>query len=325
MPMISAESESSMSNNNYRALCVALLLYCHTAIAQDATLTAQPRDVVCQAMTPCDGDVMSLVGTWHITSEADEFGGLSGLTISNNGESFTAVSDSGVLWRGTLAWQNGAVSALSDLTSRALTSGEPHKSERDSESIRAMDDATWVISFEHQHRLERHTDTHMLERIALPSSITNLLADNGGIEAFVPLQDGSYLLFAEDSEIDDTHSRAWHWQPNGMTTELRYQHPEGFAPTDAVQLKDGSIILTERAYSLWRFRMSTRIVALSLPPTLTDGTTLTTTTLVEAGGVLDNAEGITHFTRNGTRYIATISDDNFMPFQNTVLSVWHLK
>jgi hypothetical protein len=201
---------------------------------------------------------LSLVAGFELSSDARDWGGFSGMLLSDDGRRLTAVSDIG-RWL-TLELRrdaSGAVAGIGAADLRPLLNeeGAPFvdKEWSDAEALTRAKNNALVVAFERQHRLWRYESADGDPRaaaalpVAAPDGVSEL-PENGGLEAALWLPDDRLLLLSEDGKDENGDRRAWigrgnDWIAFGLV-------PTGiFQPTDVVQLPDGRILLLERSYT----------------------------------------------------------------------------
>lgn len=271
-------------------------------------------------------------GGVELTSDHADFGGLSGLSVAADGQSFTAVSDRGL-------WFTGRVTrnAQGELTGVADTALFPIRDRdgdavairtqtHDAESL-ARDGDTLIVGFERRHRLwrydARHLETAKAEALPTPPGLIGARI-NGGIEALAVLGPGRYLAVAEELETPDGNLRGWLFA-EGAWQELAYEQQPGWKPTDFTLLPGGDVLATERRFSrLGGFTAQLRRIP---GAAIAAGALLQGKVIAEfAAPVLtDNFEGLASFRgADGRIYLLVVSDNNFTPLQRSVLLQFRL-
>ncbi len=295
------------------------------------TSTALPlnRDNLIQL---CVGP-LRYVGGVELTSGNTDFGGLSGLSVTPDGQSITAVSDRGFWFTARLT--RDARGELTGVRDTALfpirdRDGDPvaiRTQTHDAEAL-AREGDTMIVSFERRHRLWRYDartlETARADVLPTPPGLIGARI-NGGIEALAVLGPGRYLAVAEELETPDGNLRGWLFD-DGAWRELAYEQQPGWKPTDFTLLPDGDVLATERHFSrLGGFTSQIRrIPRASIAP----GALLQGKVIAEfAAPVLtDNFEGLANFRgADGHIYLLVVSDNNFTPLQRTVLLQFRLE
>lgn len=269
---------------------------------------------------------LSYVGGWQLTSLNPDFGGWSGLTVTENGTRLTAISDKGIVMQAVLD-----VASSTPLSDVAMTlypgrTMDKPKASFDAESIIRTGDG-YYVSFEGDHRLE-FVPNDFLDAIPVPVRTGvdySVMAKNAGLEAIVLLADGSLVMFAENGRDPQGTLPMW-VSKNGEATARRFQPPRNYAPTDAAVLPCGDLLLLTRRYSVLE-GVSSKVVYVSA-------------SALQAGGILrgreiahleaplpvDNMEALDIVVLpDGYVRLYMMSDDNFNPMQDTLLLVFDWK
>lgn len=268
---------------------------------------------------------LQLLAALQLQSKDRRFGGLSGISFGADGRLY-AVSDHGYWLSAVVAFDaNGALSKLSDWQIAPLLS--PAKkpvsgSLRDAEALARSTDGSFLVGFEGASRIWRYAappDT----MLSVPAPIEILPAlsrapRNGGIEAITELSDGRLLLLTEDFRNADGSVKGWLRQ-NKNWAEFSYRPADGFSVTDCIALANGDLLVLERRFALLAI-LSTRVTIVAASD-IRAGAQLTGKQLLHLAQPLtvENFEGMTtRETARGTA-IFLVSDDNYSPFQQTLL------
>lgn len=272
------------------------------------------------------GQLEFLAG-FELRGDDSRFGGFSGLLVSASGEALYAVSDRGY-WLsvgsrhdaggrllGFAGWELG----------RLLTPEGRHVTglSRDSEGLARDRDGSVIVSFEQVHRLWRYGPPPAGFRAAArviptPPELENA-PRNGGVEGVTVLPEGRILIVTERMYNTDGTVKGW-LIDNGRFDALSYENSDGFEVTDLAALASGDVLALERRRGLlegWSVRI--RRIARS---DLRAGARLTGEEIVRLDSPLavDNFEGLAvrEDPTAGT-FLYLISDDNYFPFQRTLL------
>ncbi|MGH7886809.1 MAG: esterase-like activity of phytase family protein [Candidatus Binatia bacterium] len=268
---------------------------------------------------------LTFMGAFQLNSKDKRFGGLSGLTIGADGRLY-AVSDRGY-WLSARMLQN-AEGALVDLVDGHIAAMlTPAKipvtgSLSDAEALARAQDGSFLVAFEGRHRIWRydpppHTFESTPTPIAVPAELSRA-PSNGGIEGLATLPDGRLLALTEEFANPDGSFKGWLLN-GGHFAELSYLPAKGFRVTDCAALKNGDVLVLERRYV--PFGILSARVTLVDGKTVRPGATLSGRELLklEQPLVTENFEGLAvQDTAKGTM-IYLISDDNYNPFQQTLL------
>ena len=265
---------------------------------------------------------------FELTSDHGRFGGLSGLDVSPDGRRLRAISDRGTWFVATLTHDSAGrlVTVDSWRAAPMLTpAGKPVRGyQRDAEGLARTSRGTFLVSFERRHRIWRYPMA--LDAPPQPVATPRDLNDapvNGGLEGITVLSDGAVLGVTERHANKDGSVKGW-LMKNGTAREIAYVPAAGFSPTDLAALPNGDVLLLERSFELSGIRA--RIVRLAKDRLREARRRANTKVHGEALARLehplsvDNFEGIAlRRDRAGRTLLYVVSDNNFLPFQRTLL------
>lgn len=310
------------------ALAAALLALAPVAIgamvAPDDAIRARPVP-----LDPTDpahrriGRLTWLEG-WVLSSRDGRFGGLSSLVALGDGH-FMALADTGTPSRIDLTPRGPVVRLLPVLDTGVP--GAEAKRDRDTESL-TRDPATgrYWVGYEVRNVILRYgPDLAPLEASAHPLAMKRW-PYNGGAESMVRMRDGRFLVIGETAGTKEPGGRQALLFPSDPTDRgvepVRFAYvppPDGYDPSDATQLPDGRIlVLNRRANLLQGFSAILTIVD---PRDFREGAVVTGEAIATLGSPLtvDNMEGVAATVEHGRTIITLVSDDNFLPFERTLL------
>lgn len=299
-----------------------------TSLAGPISVDAQP--LALNAERPEQRTVGSLTyrGGLVVSSSVTEFGGLSALGVSADGDRMVALTDRGRRFASRLVYdQAGNLTGLRQTTldTMANIDGAPlmTKSESDIESMSPGVDGEIIVAFERRHRIWRYLPGRIEpEPLRHPAELSHFPA-NSGIEGLALLHDGRLLAIAE-GPADLPTTLAWTSGLKNWST-MTYALEGGFRPTGAATLAKGDVLVLERRFTL-RDGVAGRIRRIHRAD-IVPGADLNPDTVAEfrAPVAVDNFEGIA--VRQGPRgetLIYIVSDDNFNPMQRTLLMMFEL-
>lgn len=280
-------------------------------------------------------------GGLELSARHKDFGGISGILLSDDGTRLVAVTDRGHWFTALL--DHDAAGAPTGLRKAALApmlgpDGKPLGAARlrDAESL-ATTAGGVLVSFERAHRLLRYPvhgfpdaaalGTLVPEPVAVPD--LSALGNNTGLEALTTLADDSLLAISEGRDDSDTPSdnpsAAWRRNVGGAWQALSYPRDSGFRPTGAATLPSGDVLVIER-----RFTMIGGVAARlrRVPAAAAAAGDLSGETLAEIipPVSVDNMEAVaTRTGAAGQTLVYLLSDDNFNALQRTLLLVFELR
>ncbi len=273
---------------------------------------------------------LEFLAGYELSSESENWGGLSGMVISADGELLTAIADTGRWYRIGLEHDSaGRLTGFMGAESGWLlnTEGQPPKKKvnGDAESITALPEGNFLVAYENKHRLwlyKKPAEGHALEQAAVvagaPAGIAKL-PRNGGIEAMARLPSGEYLLLSESGLTDDGDRLGWIGR-RGSWAELRLAPMGSFEPSDLALLPDGDLLLLERRVSLLEGFVNR--LSLIEGATVKPGAVLQPHELAILSAPLsvDNFEAVAaRRAPDGSTLIYVLSDDNQRLLQRTLL------
>lgn len=271
------------------------------------------------------GNVLRWLGTLEL-DDAAVGGGLSGLHVADD-LTLHAVADLGRWVRGRLVLAaDGAPLALEDVSGGPLCdlagAALPRRMLGDAESIAALPGGGWLVGFERVHRIWHYPT---LDGPAEPTETPPGLQwapYNSSVEAMTVLSDGRWLVITEGlvPPGGTMHDRAgWIGGP-GRWEPLSYRTVGWHDPSDACALPNGDALVLERRFT-WSEGFTS--VVSHLPAPIRAGRTEGIVVARLAPPLpTDNWEGISAFRHGGRQLVAVLSDDNEMPLQRTLLSVF---
>lgn len=298
--------------------------------ADEIAVTAKPVP-----LNPADAqqtrvDALEFVAGLELTSPAPEWGGYSGMVMTDDGAVILAVSDVGHWLRLELRHDaDGKLTGVGAARTAPLLdeAGQPvsGKEWSDAEAIALAPDGTFIVAFERNHRLWRYASADGVpsgpaQAVEAPADIKTL-PENSGIETLLIDGDGHLTLIAESGGPAGA-SRGWAQRGTEMMP-FAIERSDGFEPTDAAGLSEQNLVLLERRYT----EQDGPAARISLVPRFFNGAPLAGYTLAVLRRPLsvDNFEAIAiHPAPDGGRYIYLLSDNNQNPEQRTLLLQFRL-
>jgi hypothetical protein len=265
-----------------------------------------------------------------LSSTHKEFGGFSAIHVEPDGGGFVAVSDHGSWLRGRIVYRDGKPDSIADAEMAPLlgADGKPLKSRGwfDAESITERDGMLYV-GLERVEQIVRfnYRRDGLLARgepIPVPPDFKTL-TQNKSLEclAAAPKDSGlaGSLIVVTEHSLDAAGNFRGFLLNGPEATRFSVKRSGDYDASDCAVSK-GDLLLLERSFSIFRgLGMRIRRVPLAAikPDAVADGPVLIEADL---GFEIDNMEGIAvHRDAQGDTIITLISDDNFLPFQRTLL------
>jgi hypothetical protein len=263
---------------------------------------------------------LAVVGTWAVTSSDRGFGGVSAMAIDRG--RMILITDTGSVI--DAAPRFGSRRAVGVIAGTAAGCGyDGQKTSRDSESL-AVDPVTGVrwIGFEWRNVICR-IDPRQPEstRFVAPAAMRRW-PNTGGAEAMARLSDGRFIVIAERARDKGRNSPivVFSGDPADPTTgavTASYIPPEGSRPTEVAELPDGSLLVLTRSFRPpFSFEGQLAVVPReAIGAESVEGKIIARFT----APLDDNFEALAVTHAEDRTYIWAMTDDNFMPFQRTIL------
>jgi len=323
-------------------IALAVLAVCALNVAACADETSpRPLTIRSTALPLATGEEMprsigKLVhrGSLRLTSADNDFGGLSGLIVSDDGSRFLAISDASHWITGDLAYRDGKLARASGIEIGQLIAPDGSALDGkagDAEGLAGALDGDVFVSFEGKHRIWRYAFAKdgMTGRptvVPTPSDLSRA-PKNGGLEGIALLADDRLLALTESYRDDEGNIRGWLLADGEDPRPLRLKRRVPFDLTDVRQLANGDVLTLERRFSRAGgigFEMRRIPAGVIAPDALLDGEVV-----ADAGMnfIIDNMEGLSvRRGDGGETLVYLISDDNFnAPLQQTLLMMFELK
>lgn len=269
--------------------------------------------------------VAQYLATYVWRDDDPNFGGFSGIEISEDGSSFHALTDRARLFRGTIRRDAaGAITALhiDDRARLRDRQGKPLPPGHlgDSEGIAIAPDGRIWVSFEGLHRVVGYDDPHgPADPLPHPPKLPGM-SGNAGLEALALDADGRLIAVPERSAGDTTPFQVLVFEDGGWTTPMQIRRDGRWLPVGADFGPDGRFYLLERDFLGplgFRSRVRSMVLGANGPQ---DEHILIRSLPMQ----YDNLEGISVWGRPDDIRISMISDDNFLFLQRTEVVEYRL-
>jgi hypothetical protein len=266
-----------------------------------------------------------------LSSSYKNFGGFSALHVDRDGSHFIAASDRGYWLRGRILYRDGRPDSVADAEMAPMLGADGRTlSSRgwfDAESL-TEDDGILYAGLERVEKIVRfdYARDGLAARgapIPVPSDFKSLTY-NKSLECLAVAPKGSAqagsLIVVTEHSLDAAGNFRGFLLNGRDTARFSVRRSGEFDVSDCAVSPPNDLLLLERSFSLLGgLGMRIRRVPLAdiKPGAVADGQTL-----IEAdfGYQIDNMEGIgVHRSASGGTIITLISDDNFLPFQRTLL------
>lgn len=307
--------------------------YRHSTLGTFATVLIS----LLAAAMPAAGAGLDYVATyvWSDPQDAD-FGGFSGIEISDDGSRFQTITDRAHYYWGSIERDSSGRIRGMNIAGRAHlqdSKGNPLRAGYlgDSEGLAVGRDGRIWVTFEGLNRMARYEDPDRPALRVRKLPAVNGIRKNSGLEALAILPDDKTLLaIPERSGAETRPFPVLRYQ--GRTWDTPYTIPRdgGWLPVGADMGPDGWLYLLERDFH-GMLGFSSRVRRFHLPDDVatrqTDGESLGKgEVLLETSPLqYDNLEGISVWHDGQGIRLTMVSDDNFLFVQRTELVEYRLR
>lgn len=306
---------------------LSLLLLATGAGAAPIAVTSDAISSFQRLSSSKDFGPFTFLGGLTLTSEAENFGGFSGLVLGPGCEDLLAVSDRGNWLQARLVYDGERLAGLKDAVVSPIldSTGSPQRSKvwGDAEALTRLHDGRIAVGFESRVRFgvydaATHGLTARFEVLPHPKDIDQG-PENGEVEALGELSGARLIAIAERQFDAAGNIRGWIWNGSNVT-RFTLEAYGAYEVTDLAV--DGDEVLTlERRFTAGSLPgMAVRRFSVS---GIDDGKPVRPELLLEATAplhVIDNMEAIALCERQGETRMTLLSDDNFnASVQSTIL------
>ncbi len=261
----------------------------------------------------------TLIGTFAWEVDDPQFGGFSGIEVTEDGASFAALNDRGSLMSGTFTRIDGKVTGIMTgplLPLRGPNGDVLNSTERDSEGLAIGPGGKIYVSFEGTHGIRQ------LDGITQPASALIFdpafdgMQPNSSLETLAIGPDGALYTLPERSGLANRPFPVFRFKDGDWDQPFEIPRRGPFLMSGADIGPDGRLYLLERDFAGVGFRSRVRRFDL-------DGSG--EETILETGILThDNLEGISVWQDADGLRLTMISDDNFRFFQRTEIVEYRL-
>ena len=252
------------------------------------------------------------------TDASDDFGGISGLQMTDNGTGCLAVSDGGFLFSAKLVRDaEGRITTIEAQDHERFIDnlGRPAIGfQSDAEALRIERGGSILVAFEGYARVARFELPDMHPLALQVWDRFKSIWGNAGMEALSVAPDGQIMTILENSTGDGAYQTFVYQGGIDWVNGPALASDGRFRATDSVYGPDGRLYVLERSFSpLWGY--TTRISAYRAAG---KGFSQPEVVLQTGAGEFGDLEGLDVWTDSKGRTIATmVTDNNFLPFVPT--------
>ena len=257
------------------------------------------------------------LGSYAWTSNHPRFGGFSAIELTEDGKSFVAISDRGLIARGRFERADGMLSGITLDSFDPFTSATDaylSRADRDSEGLALGPDGQVYVSFEWKHGI-REVNGNAMGALKKTDAFASL-QPNSSLEALALDDSGALFVIPERSGRPLRPFPVW--RLSGETWGVAFEIPRRgpFLVTGADIGPDGRFYILERDFVLVGFRTRIRSFA---PDGSGEEVLLETQVLTH-----DNLEGLSVWEDDAGLRLTLISDDNYRSWQRTEIVEYQL-
>lgn len=307
-------------------LILVALLWSNAAFAENLAISATTIETFRQGEQQTRFGQLEFLGGLVLTSEHEEFGGLSGIRFDGDGR-VVMVTDKARVITADLArvgdrpaaLDNARITRIKASNGRTITGA----GDKDAEALE-ISGSSYFVGFERNDRVLRlamKRDTLVADPGYQIDFNPQGFPENKGAEA-IALQPGTgnLFVFAELALDENGNHRGYVVSRGKVIKNLTVTMRNSFSLTDAAFLPDGDLIMLERYFNPFTgvFMRMRRITS----ETIASGNVLDGDILIDVNysHEIDNMEGlaVTPMDAGRTR-LTIVSDDNFSARQRTLL------
>lgn len=191
---------------------------------------------------------LEYVGSYTWEGATEEYGGFSGIEVSENGMWFTVIGDKGIIVGGMFERNGqritGVRSALKNLKNDSgNTVSVP---ESDSEGLAIGPDGRVFVSFENHHRVSTYPRAGGTAQTLVKHPDFSRLGSNDGLEALAIDADGT--LYALPEQPSNSILPIYRYRDGNWTTPFQIPEVPRYKPVGADFGPDGKLYLLERRF-----------------------------------------------------------------------------
>lgn len=259
------------------------------------------------------------IGAYQWSFDDPNFGGLSGVAITDNGTRIMAMSDRAHVFTGTVKRDGDQITGIGDVQASGLRDEHDRPLRQwlsDSEGLALAPDGRFYVSFEGQTQIRAYAGPDA-PGIPLPTHPDFAgMQKNASLESLTIGPDGALYTLPERSGRADWPFQVYRYS-DGWTTPFSIPRRGSFLPTEADVGPDGFLYILERDFYGVGFRSRVRRFD------LTGGNEVE---ILESGiGQFGNLEGLSVWRdETGAIRLTMISDNNFLEIQRTDIVEYRL-
>lgn len=267
----------------------------------------------------CAQEPATLAGAFVLPNDITDFGGLSGLRFTADGMRFHVTSDKSRMFAGSVTRNAAGVITGFALDGPAIRWRDAKKHKllppySDSESLEALPDGSFLVSFEDKDRIARFSaEGQQIEQLPSPREFSGF-ERNSGLEAMAVAPDGAVFAMPEGDAGGVTSFPVFRYTQGRWSIPFRLPEDHTWRPVDADFGPDGRLYILERDFwGLLGFRSRLRRITLSGDNVQAEEVMFTSNL-----GQFGNLEGLSIWQDGAGHLRATmVSDNNLLAFMTS--------
>ena len=280
------------------------------------------------AVVTGDTKTWKLIPTGYLNIERNEdnYGGFSGIDISDDGLDLLMITDKSFFFELNLIRdQNQNIKDFAIKRDGRLLSSKGElldKRNTDSESIVRDSNGVYFISFESNNRVMKHENIDGKAKFLERHQDFKKLGSNSGIEALAIDKYNRLVAIPEKPPKGKSLLPIYRYESNTWSLIKEIEINNDFLVTGAVFISENKLLLLERKFS-WTNGFKSRFRLLSLD---FFGNNKPKIIFTSNPNQFDNLEGLAIWNdAKGNKRVITVSDDNFHPLQRSEIVEFILK
>ncbi len=254
---------------------------------------------------------------WHFDNT--QFGGLSGVAMSDGGMRIMAMSDRAHVFTGSIVRDGDRIMGITNVEVIALRDDDNRRlrdRRTDSEGLAVAPDGRFYVSFEREGRIRAYTGLGDRGRWLPAHPDFALMQANAGLESLATGPDGALYTLPERSGRADWPFQVYRYD-GAWTLPFSIPRRGAFLPTEADVGPDGFLYILERNF--FGIGFSSRVRRFDM----NGGGEVE---ILETGlGQFGNLEGLSVWRdATGAIRLSMVSDNNFLAIQRTEIVEYRL-
>lgn len=259
------------------------------------------------------------------SEDDDDFGGFSGLVVTDGGKVLWAASDTGTLWRAEV--ERGTDGRIAAIRANWHDRFRDNKGKKvsgfteDAEALAPRPDGGFFVAYESYARITGLHPPDMKPEALHDFDRFKPYWDNASFEGLARLPDGRLLAVVETRDDAAGGYPTFLGKDGVWQSGPTLRTAPDFGASDATVDAEGRLWLLERRLT-WLAEFEVRV---STCPVVLNGASECTPVMTVPAGTLGNMEGMSIWhDPEGREILTLISDDNFNPLSSTAVAEYEI-